>query len=155
MKPIPNYEGLYAVTEDGKVWSHRRKRFLKNTVQNYLSVSLFKNGQGKQFYVHRLVAMVYIPNPNNYPEVNHKDENKLNPHVSNLEWCDRKYNIQYGTRTERTRKPVYCVELDKTFPSVIATSKELGLDLGGVYYCCRGMIETVKGYHLQYAKDVL
>lgn len=86
MKDIKDYEGLYAVTEDGRIWSYRRKKFLKPIVVNgYLQVHLYINGVKKVFYVHRLVALAYLPNPNNFPQVNHRDENKQNNDVSNLE----------------------------------------------------------------------
>lgn len=103
MKDIPNYEGLYSITEDGQVWSYRKKRFLKpyDNGIGYQTVSLFKDKIGKQLLVHRLVAITYIPNPNNYPEVNHKDEKKWHNEVSNLEWCDHIYNNNYGTRNQR------------------------------------------------------
>lgn len=64
-------------------------------------VRLRKNGEQRRYSVHRLVAETFIENPNNLPEVNHKDENKLNNSVENLEWCDRVYNINYGTAHER------------------------------------------------------
>lgn len=64
-------------------------------------MSLFKNGKGKTHKVHRLVAMIFIPNPNNLPIVNHIDEDKTNNNVNNLEWCTHKYNMNYGTRNER------------------------------------------------------
>lgn len=103
MKYIPEYEGLYSVTEDGRVWGHKRKNWIRPVVKNngYLQVQLSKNNHVKYYTVHRLVAITYIPNPNNYPQVNHKDEDKLNNNVSNLEWCDAQYNNTYGTRLQR------------------------------------------------------
>lgn len=88
----------YIVYSDGKVWSKRYKRFLKgNIVRGYLVVCL----NHKMKLVHRLVAESFIPNPDNLPQVNHKDENKLNNSVENLEWCDAKYNTNYGTGIQR------------------------------------------------------
>jgi hypothetical protein len=69
-----------------------------------LQVSLTKNKIAKKHKVHRLVAIAFIDNPDNLPQVNHKDENKTNNSVENLEWCDAKYNINYGTRTERAKR---------------------------------------------------
>ena len=99
MKDIPGFEGKYAATSCGKIWSYRSKRFIKPyTVGNgYLGVKL----NGKNYRVHRLVAMTYIPNPEGLPHVNHKDENKHNNALPNLEWCDAKYNNNYGTKIER------------------------------------------------------
>ena len=103
IKDIKGYEGLYGVTEDGKVYSYTSKKFLKRTldIEGYEQVILYKNKHRKTYKVHRLVALAYIPNPNNFPQVNHRDENKTNNNVSNLEWCTAKYNSNYGTRTER------------------------------------------------------
>ena len=103
MKDIVGYEGLYAITEDGQVWSYRRQIFLKLKTQTcgYTQTTLHKDGVRKQFLVHRLVALAFLPNPNNLPEVNHKDENKKNNHVSNLEWCDRNYNMSYGNISQK------------------------------------------------------
>lgn len=73
-------------------------------VSGHLQVPLSKNGKIKMFFVHRLVAQTFIPNPNNYPIINHKDENPLNNCVDNLEWCTHKYNSNYGTCKERISK---------------------------------------------------
>ena len=103
MKDIQGYEGLYAVTEDGKVWSYRRKKFMKPLGEegNYRGVTLYKDKVGKDYLIHRLVAEAYLPNPDKLPVVNHKDENPSNNHVSNLEWCTYKYNNNYSTRNQR------------------------------------------------------
>lgn len=103
MKDIEGYEGLYAITSCGKVWSYKSKKFLKARYDKdgYISVALRKDGKTKYFFVHRLVAMAYIPNPNNLPEVNHKNEIKSDNNINNLEWCTRKYNANYGTIKER------------------------------------------------------
>ena len=159
MKDIKGYEGLYAITSCGKVWSYKSQKFLKLTDdgRGYLIVSLCKGGKGKAFRVHRLVAETYIPNPNNLPEVNHKDEVKINNCINNLEWCDSKYNNNYGTRTtrsaEKRRKPVYCVELDKVFDSMSAAAAELGLKVSAISLCCKGeRLKTTGGYHFRYAE---
>ena len=150
MKDIKNYEGLYAVTEDGKVWSYRKNRFLKPVLYNngYLYVS-FKR---KRYAVHRLVAGAYLDNPNNYPEVNHKDENKLNNSLSNLEWCSHDYNTNYGTRTERIAKKqgkqVLCVELNRMFSSFSDAARAIGLKSHvSIVNCLRGRAKTAGGYH--------
>lgn len=115
-KPIPEYEGYYEVSNTGKVKSLTRTIIDKNGVQytyigkektpsianhGYYSVTLYKQHQTKTFLIHRLVALVFLPNPNNLPFVNHKDENKLNNNVENLEWCSQEYNNNYGTVNER------------------------------------------------------
>lgn len=105
MVDIKGYEGLYAVTKDGQIWSYRSNKFLSSHISNsgYMRVHLSKNNVGKNYSVHRLVAEAFISNPKNYPCVNHKDENKLNNNVDNLEWCTNQYNLNYGTLTERRR----------------------------------------------------
>lgn len=158
MKDVIGYEGLYAITSCGKVWSYKSKKFLKprKTIDGYLLVNLYKNGKQKTYYVHRLVSEAYIPNPDNLPQVNHKNEDKTINHVNNLEWISVKNNINYGTRTERaaaaTSKPVYCVELDKTFQSGKAAARELKLNNSYISACCNGRIKTTGGYHFQFAE---
>jgi hypothetical protein len=98
IKDYPNY----TVTEDGLVYSLKSSKYismLPNKNVQYLQVSLWKNNRGKNFYVHRLVAEAFIPNPNNLPMVNHKDGNKLNNHVSNLEWVVSSENAQHAVDT--------------------------------------------------------
>ena len=118
-KPIEGYEGLYEVSSYGRVRSldryvktcyeayklHKGKILSPAKDKNgYLKVHLCCNGKHNIIRVHRLVCKAFIPNPDNLPEVNHKDEDKTNNSVDNLEWCDRSYNISYGTRTERQKK---------------------------------------------------
>ena len=113
-KPVVGYEGLYEVSSYGRVRSldryDSRNRFLKGRIlrlnddgKGYLRVQLSSNGKAKMYSVHRLVAIAFLPNPDNLPEVNHRDEDKINNSVENLEWCDGKYNVNYGTRNDRIR----------------------------------------------------
>ena len=86
MKDIRNYENMYAITDDGRVWSYKTNKFLTPWLnRGYLQVSLYNNGIEKKFSIHRLVAEAYIPNPDNKPQVNHKDEDRTNNTVENLE----------------------------------------------------------------------
>lgn len=94
----------YSVSNLGRVKSNygNKERILKQRVVNgYLKVNLYKNTVMKSVSVHRLVAEAFIPNPENLPQVNHKDENKENNHIDNLEWCTSEYNCNYGTRSSR------------------------------------------------------
>ena len=107
-KDIPGYEGKYQVSNTGQVRSLNYKgrgvvKLLKqyDNRDGYKRVCLCKNGKVKNHWTHRLVAIAFIPNPNNYKEVNHKDENPSNNNVKNLEWCTHEYNMNYGTRNER------------------------------------------------------
>ena len=115
MKDIPGYEGLYAITENGEVFSYSKQgsssigMFLKqHTVTNnkkrlkprsFRAVGLYKNKKRRAFQIHRLVALTYIPNLENKPNINHKDGNTFNNHVSNLEWCTAKENMEHAHRT--------------------------------------------------------
>ena len=101
-----DYTGLYQVSNMGRVKSVKsgRIRKLSQGKTGYLFIGLHKNKQNKQFYVHRLVALMFLPNPNNLPQVNHKDENKENNYMENLEWCTCEYNLNYGTHNERVSK---------------------------------------------------
>lgn len=102
-KDIIGFEGRYAINTDGCVWSYKSKKYLKPryTQKGYARVHL---GLNTDYYVHRLVAETFIPNPDNLPFVNHKDENKRNNKAVNLEWCKQIYNDTYGTRGERISK---------------------------------------------------
>ena len=114
-KPVKNYEPLYEVSNEGKVrrkesvveyvWRGKTKKDVKKERvlepikrDEYLGVTLSKEGKRKSFLVHRLVAEAFIPNPNNLPQINHKDENKYNNKAENLEWCTASYNDNYGNR---------------------------------------------------------
>lgn len=112
-KDIPGYEGLYQISNTGKIKGLPRvtmqNQILKERIlipgvinNGYLQITLHKNGEHKNFLVHRLVANAFIPNPKNLPEVNHKDEDKTNCNADNLEWCTRQYNLNYGTRNQRS-----------------------------------------------------
>ena len=103
MRDIPGYEDLYAITEDGQVYKKKTGRMTKGSLntKGYYITTLTKNGVSKRWLVHRLVALAYIPNPDNLPYINHKDENKSNNCVDNLEWCSPEYNSNYGTGSFR------------------------------------------------------
>lgn len=102
-KDIPGYEGIYVVSNFGRIRNLVSGKFIKPSQKDdgYCRVCLSKNGCGKCINIHRLVAQVFIPNPDNLPQVNHKDEDKTNNVADNLEWCDAKYNINYGTSQQR------------------------------------------------------
>ena len=113
-RPVVDYEGLYEVSSYGRVRSLDKydsmNRFLRGRILRlftdglgYLRAQLYSNSKRKSFLVHRLVAQAFIPNPDNLPQVNHRDENPSNDNVDNLEWCDGKYNVNYGTRIDRIR----------------------------------------------------
>lgn len=112
--PVADYPD-YLIYEDGRVWSKKTNKFLtlSTTSSGYKYVQLFNDEGHRNFFVHRLVASAYIPNPLNLPQVNHKDENKANNKADNLEWCSAKYNMNYGegAKTRHLKidytKPIY------------------------------------------------
>lgn len=156
-KPIEGYEDYYLIYDDGRVWSIRSQRFLKpaKNSKGYLRVHLCVHNTHKIVTIHRLVAKAFIPNPNNFPQINHIDENKTNNNVANLEWCTTEYNINYGNRSKRmaeTRsKPVICIETNITYPSIIEAERQTGINNANINRCCRGKLHTAGGYHWKYA----
>lgn len=172
--PIKGYEGIYAVSNLGNVKSIGRYvaanrggiRYVKDRLlsfgrshSGYYSVILSMSGKRKIASVHRLVAEAFIPNPHKYQEVNHKDENKHNNNVLNLEWCDRKYNANYGTGVERCArqkwKPVVMIDSIsnlpiKTFPSAREADKITGVSYKCISLACNGKIKSAGGYRWQF-----
>ena len=164
-KDKKDYEGHYQVSNWGRVKSIKfgKEIILKQSIRHgYYYVCLSKNGIVKTYLVHCLVAEAFIDNSDNLPQVNHKDENKLNNSVDNLEWCDAKYNCNYGTRTERLSKSqingkrskiVIQYNLDGTFvrewPSAMECERN-GYKNTGISKCCLGKLKTYKGYIWKY-----
>lgn len=170
-KDIEGYEGLYQVSNLGNVKSLvdnkgvAREKILKPGIvsNGYLQVNLCKNKTIKHFLVHRLVANAFLPNPNNFPIINHKDECKTNNVVSNLEWCTYKYNLEYNNgqkrRAESRRndpnrsKQVYQYSKELELITVWESTAECGrngYNEGHVASCCRGEIKSHKGYIWRY-----
>lgn len=112
-RPIPGYETDYSVSTHGRIRSQRRGRIkiLKPIFEKwngYFIVTLYdKNGKSRKERISRLVALAFIPNPHALPEVNHKDEDKTNNNVDNLEWCTHAYNSTYGTSRQRAVQTRY------------------------------------------------
>ena len=157
MRDIKNYEGLYAVTPEGEVYGYKRRRFLKPQCEKngYLRVNLYKDGKMKHYCVHRLVAEAYLPNTENLPQVNHKDENKANNCLQNLEWCDSKYNINYGTgvtkRSNKLKIPILQYSLDGEFIREWPSATDVGRAVkGSICGCLKGRHKTALGYIWKY-----
>ena len=156
MKKILN--GDYGIDIDGNIFSYKSNKYLKASKTGsdlkYLKVSLCINGIPKAYYIHRLVAQTFIPNPKNYPQVNHKDENSFNNNVNNLEWCTEKYNCNYGTRIERfstkIRKAVDMFTKDglyvKSYISIADADRKTGIRFTNISACCRGKVKNAGGY---------
>lgn len=181
-KDIEGYEGLYQISNLGNIKSLKynktetEKKIKLYNKRNYLQVALAQQGKIKWYSVHRLVAKAFIPNPNNYPCINHKDENKQNNCIDNLEWCTHKYNSNYGTIKERqsnikkgrntsqeTRNKIGeanskqvgqfkkgTEELIQVFPSVINAAKQLGLKKQNISACCLNRLKSHGGYSWKY-----
>lgn len=144
--------GLYQVSTKGQIKSLnvRKGRILKqHTQRGYLYVGLSKQCKTKLHLIHRLVAEAFIPNPLHLPEVNHKDENKLNNNVDNLEWCDSKYNSNYGTRNKRKSKPIQCIETGMIYWGVREMERQLGIKHNNIAHAIKNGSQA-GGYHWQY-----
>ena len=160
-KEIKNYEGLYSVSNLGNVYSYRKNRLLnKKNCKGYLKVQLSKNGITKNFSIHRLVAEAFIENPKSLPCVNHKDENRANNCVNNLEWCDVKYNNNYGTRIHKVKQKLCkCIQMLDLYGNVIKEFESIhdankyfnkNVNTGNISSCCLGNRNTAYGYRWKY-----
>lgn len=183
-RDIPGFEGFYQASSTGRIRSIDRTVFVERdrtgktrkqasysytvpgkvlvpiiTWDGYKTVGISVSGVTKIMKVHRLVAFTFIPNPLNLPEVNHKDENKLNCSISNLEWCTKSYNANFGTRNIRfgknKSKKIVQLKLDGTliaeWDSVKSASESLGIERTGISACLKGRYKSSGGYIWKYA----
>ena len=185
-KDVKGYEGMYQVSNKGNVKSLDRVVISKNGVSKNLKGKMLAHKKHKggylqvvlcqdiNRYIHRLVAETFIPNIENLHEINHKDENKKNNNVENLEWCTRKYNVNYGTGTQRmvekmnysettkamikaNRKPVLQFDKNDNFikrwDSINDAERYINNNLtGNISKCLNGEIKYAFGYKWKYAK---
>ena len=177
-KPIAGYEGRYEVSNLGRIKSlahdveqlnkygtvsitHRKERIIiaRCNYHGYPYVTLWYGIRKKSYSVHHLVATAFLPNPDNLPCVNHKDEDKTNNHVENLEWCNHKYNNCYGTRLSRiidkNKRPVAKYDTDgrliATYPGVKDAAKDSTVSWQMISACLtRPNIRTAGGYIYKY-----
>ncbi len=159
-KPVPDFEGLYEVSNLGRVRSlYKGYRILKQGIGNrgYKNVCLCRKGTQKLANVHRLVALCFVLNPHNFPCVNHKDENKKNNVASNLEWCSYYYNNVYGSRLTKSALkqslPVRCIETDTIYSSAYSAQRETGIKQSGICQCCHHKRKSAGGFHWEFVKS--
>ena len=177
---IPGYEGRYQASTYGRIKSVERTVVFKDgrkksfpsvllkygKRRNYLRVDLCKNGKIISISVHRIVARTFIPNFQNLPYINHKDENPRNNRVENLEWCTPKYNSNYGTlkyrvsekqkNDKKKSKPVFQYNLSgtilKRFPSIMEAERQTGFFHTHINACCLGKQKSAYGFLWSYAE---
>lgn len=156
IKQIEGYED-YFVSNTGKVFSKNRE-LRQYEIGGHLCVYLYKNTIREKIYVHRLVAKAFIPNPNNYPIVNHKDENGLNNDYKNLEWCTYSYNTTYGTcisrRANNCKKKVVQMDMSgnviNVFNGIIDAATTLRIDASSLSKAALGKRRSAGGYMWKY-----
>ena len=168
-RDIEGYEGLYKVSNYGRVknlpiWrKHKESKILKankNRSKGYFKVTLCDNGSKVTRCIHRLVAKAFLSNHNNLPQINHKDEDKSNNHVDNLEWCTEKYNINFGygkyKGAEHLRKKVLQfnkkMEFIKEWNSMTEAWRVCNVHKNNIMRCCQGKQKTAGGYIWKYAE---
>ena len=187
-KAVTGWEGLYEVSNFGNVRTlHYKKPYLMHPTidaKGYKRVSfvLLYSKKYKRYSVHRLVAQAFIPNPDNLPEVNHKDENKLNNRSDNLEWCNTTYNLAYGTarsRMAQTRKNMKFSDLHlrnlqishaisqgkiveqidangnvmARFSSISEAARNMGVSANSISHACNGLTKSSCGYVWKFSEE--
>ncbi len=165
-KDIPGYVGIYQVSNNGNV---RRKEKYKaipgvlhpiKKTNGYLCIDLSYKCNKKRFLIHRLVAMVFIPNPDNLPQINHKNEIKTDNRAENLEWCTQKYNNSYGTARLRTsiKQSTAVIQFTlngqkiKEFYGMHEAERKTGVSVQNIHKCCIGVYKSAGGFKWQYVK---
>ena len=148
LKRYPNY----GVSRDGRICSYKNNIVLSpiDNGRGYLQVQLVRP---KWERVHRLVAETFIPNPNGFIEINHIDKNKLNNCVENLEWCERKYNVEYSKGAKVIRVNPDTLE-ETEYPSIAEAARQNNMMRSQITRCCMGKMKQSHGYLWRYRKDV-
>ena len=159
-RDIKDYEGLYKISSKGKVFSLKTNKLMKiNKCGEYDYVALYKNSKKKIQKIHRLVAENFIENPNNLECINHKDENKRNNRVYNLEWCTKKYNCNYGKRNEKMSKSLSKYKIIQKdiqeniiniWDNIWDLEHNTNFNKWVIRQCCKNRCKTAYGYKWEY-----
>lgn len=167
-KDIKGYEKLYQISNKGRIKSLERKTFkadkygqslllhkekiLTNNIMKsgYSMITLYKSGKPKSYFIHRLVAQAFIPNPNNYKEINHIDKDRKNNNVNNLEWCTRAYNNAYS-KAKAVNQYNLQGKFIKTWESAKQAAEENNIYRSNITSCCKGKAKTTGGFMWKYA----
>lgn len=157
IREIPGTNGRYTASDDGKIYGHSGKEL--NTHEDrwgYLTVGIRYPGSRmkRRRFVHRLVALAFIPNPRNLPQINHKDEDKKNNRIDNLEWCTNEYNQRYGTKTRRSvaSRRIQIAQLDDSmnivhvYASAYDAARSIGTTQSNIWIAVNNRREKAKGY---------
>ena len=177
-KDIEGYEGLYQVSNMGNVKSLERtvwcglnggcyktvpEKIMKGVGDGhgYLQVGLYRDGKRKKCRINRLVAQAFLPNPDNLPEVNHKDEDKTNNCAENLEYCSRSYNMTYNGRAKKVgkknSKPIFSIDKESGlimwWESAREAERYTGINKGNICSCLKGKLKSAGGHIWFYADD--
>lgn len=180
-KDIEGYEGIYQISNMGRVkvlprfngTGMRKERIMKISINRlgYQYLTLCKDKVKKKYLIHRLVAKAFIenPNPDKFNQINHIDENRLNNRYDNLEWCDAKYNMNYGNRIKRmvsnidykqlgermknredASKKVLNVTTGEVYPSINEASRQTNTRASDICQVCKERRKTANGFKWRY-----
>lgn len=159
---LNGFKTNYSVSDDGQVRNDKTQKLLKGSLnKGYRMVSIYINKQPKPIGVHRLVALMFLDNPNNLPFVNHKDGNPLNNNVNNLEWCTPQYNTQHaietGLKQDFRQKAVVKYSADgqkvETYSSLTEAALQNNCSSAKITDVCKGRRKSTGGFQWRYASD--
>lgn len=165
--PVPGYDGLYEIADNGAVRNSRTGRVLRPKIERngYVRVHLSKDGRSKSLLLHRIVATVFVPNPCGFSTVNHIDENKANNAATNLEWANMSYQNTYGraavARNKAKERPVWQLSMSgepiRRWDSIKEAAKFLGVNPSTVVCVCKGKrrYKSTGGYKFKYSEEVV